>query len=411
MIKKFTQLLLVCLFFSGSIQAQILTSYTTADGLINNTANCVNVDADDNVWFGTQAGISKFDGTTWTSFDQTSYPGLVDNVIKAIFIDADDVLWVGTDFGISKFDGTTWTTYTTAEGLLDNRVFYINQDNDGAMWFGNNDGVSKFDGATWTSWDTSDGLPFGGVNYIIFDENNVKYFGTGLGGVYIFDDVDFVTITEDEGLLNDKIRGIALAENGDRWIGTSDGVSVFNSNNEFVVNHEFIFTLPPPDELNPIEDIKIDSRGRVWAGIYVDYLVTEGGVSTFDGIDAWTQYEVVDGLAGPVVRQLAVTSNDDVWVATSTGVTKISEIPASTFDAEVANAIHLFPNPATTQITMELPEALIGKDFQVFNYVGNLVSGGQISNAKMTFEISDLANGFYVVSIDGVYHNKVMVSK
>ena len=57
--------------------------------------------------------------------------------------------------------------------------------------------------------------------------------------------------------MNDKIRGIALAENGDRWIGTSNGVSVFNSSNEFVVNHEVIFTLPPPDELNPIEDIKM----------------------------------------------------------------------------------------------------------------------------------------------------------
>ena len=158
---KFTQLLMAFLFLTASIQAQILTSYTTADGLINDAANCVNVDADDNVWFGTQGGISKFDGTTWTSFDQTSHPDLVNNVIKAIFIDSDNGIWAGTDFGISHFDGTTWTTYTTDDGLLDNRVFYINQDNDGAMWFGNNDGVSKFDGTTWTSWGISDGLPFG----------------------------------------------------------------------------------------------------------------------------------------------------------------------------------------------------------------------------------------------------------
>jgi ligand-binding sensor domain-containing protein len=408
---KFTQLFIAFFSLFSGVQAQVLTTYTTADGLISNVANCVSVDSEDNVWFGTQAGISKFDGTTWTNIDQSTDPDLVDNVIKAIFIDSEGGIWAGTDFGISHFDGTSWTTYTDDDGLLDNRVFYINQDNEGAIWIGNNDGVSKFDGSTWTSWDTSDGLPFGGVNYIIFDENNVKYFGTGLGGVYIFDDNEFVTITEDEGLLNDKIRGIALAENGDRWVGTSDGISVFDSNNEFVTNHEFVFTLPPPDKLNPIEDIKIDSRGRVWAGIYVDYLVTEGGVSTFDGIDTWTQYEQMDGLAGPVVRQLALTSNDDVWVATSTGVTKISEIPASTFDAEIADNIQIFPNPASTQITVKVPESLIGTEYEVFNYLGHSVSMGRISIEQMTMDLSDLNNGFYMISFDRVYFEKILISK
>ena len=30
--------------------------------------------------------------------------------------------------------------------------------------------------------------------------------------------------------------------------------------------------LPPPDTLNPVVDVALDSNRNVWAGIYVDYL-------------------------------------------------------------------------------------------------------------------------------------------
>ena len=38
--------------------------------------------------------------------------------------------------GVSKFDGTTWTTYTTADGLADNYVTAIAIDAQGNKWFG-----------------------------------------------------------------------------------------------------------------------------------------------------------------------------------------------------------------------------------------------------------------------------------
>ncbi len=38
--------------------------------------------------------------------------------------------------GVSKFDGTNWTTYTTADGLADNAVYAIAIDAQGNKWFG-----------------------------------------------------------------------------------------------------------------------------------------------------------------------------------------------------------------------------------------------------------------------------------
>ena len=339
-------LTLVITIISIQLHAQTFTNYTETDGLISNFVNCVALDADDNVWFGTKDGISFFDGTTWTNFDQTSYPALVDNNVLALDVDSDNNLWIGTDFGVNKFDGTNWTTYTTADGLADDRIKYINQSDDGRMWFANNDGISILNGATWTSYVLADGIPFGGTNFVTFDTDGKAWLGTPLAGVLIFDGTSFSEITETEGLLNDKIRSIAISSGNKKWIGTADGISVFDADNNFVEHHELIFELPPPDVLNPVEDVQIDPAGRIWVGVYVDYLVTEGGITMYENSE-WTDYNVSDGLVGPVVRRLAIDSENIVWVVTSSGVSRIGEIPTSDFNIEVQNRIQIFPNPTS----------------------------------------------------------------
>ena len=72
------------------------------------------IDVQGNKWFGVAGidvggtgGLSKFDGTTWTTY--TSEVGIV----TAISPDAQDNEWFGTDLGgLVKYDGTNWTTYT-----------------------------------------------------------------------------------------------------------------------------------------------------------------------------------------------------------------------------------------------------------------------------------------------------------
>ena len=89
----------IVIFFSYALSAQDFTNYLETDGLLDNSVNCVSVDADDHVWFGTNSGVSFFDGIAWESY--TTDDGLVDNVVKAIFTSSDGSVWVGTDFGLT----------------------------------------------------------------------------------------------------------------------------------------------------------------------------------------------------------------------------------------------------------------------------------------------------------------------
>ncbi len=406
--KSFFTTFLIC--FSLSISAQTFTNYTDADGLINNTTNCLAIDANDNVWFGTQEGVSFFDGETWTNYNTDSHPDMVNNTIIAIAVDSDNNVWLGTDFGLNKFDGTNWTTYTDDDGLADNRVKYIKEGPNGNMWIANNDGISIFNGSEWTSYLMADGLPFGGTNYVAFDAEENAWLGTPLGGIFIFDGTDFSEITEDEGLLNDKIRSIAISDNAYKWVGTSDGISVFDGDNNWVINHELIFELPPPDTLNPVEDVQIDSEGNVWVGVYVDYLVTEGGISFFDG-SGWDDYDAENGLIGPVVRRLAIDSEDNAWVATSTGVSKVTDLPTGTLPSANLNnkTIKTYPNPASSVFTLAVPNRLIGTNYELFNHAGSKVLQGSVTADRLSIKVTNIPSGIYFLLVDGVYGSKIVV--
>jgi len=66
------------------------------------------------------------------------YPadGLASYFVYAIAIDAQGNKWFGTSEGVSKFDGTNWTTYTTANGLVSNSIEAIAIDTQGNKWIG-----------------------------------------------------------------------------------------------------------------------------------------------------------------------------------------------------------------------------------------------------------------------------------
>jgi len=387
------------LLIANSAISQTFTSYTIADGLVSDNVLDVCVAADGNVWFGTQLGVSEYDGTTWTTYDQVNYAGMAGDNILSIFIDNVGDTWIGTDFGTSVFNGTTWTTYTTVDGLDNNKVQCINEDGFGNMWFGTINGLSKFDGTTWTTFGSADGLPFGGVNSITIDSDNDVWLGTGLGGVAIYDGTNFSEITETDGLISNKIRAIAFAPNGQKWVGTTDGVTVLDNSNSYLTNYTAVYTLPAPDTLNPIEDIKIASDGLVWAGVYVDYLVTEGGVCAYNG-SQWFEFDVSDGIAGPVIRALDIAPNDEVWVATSTGVTKINEHTLN-IDQEKENIeFNVYPNPVTANLKIELVESGMN-EVEIFSITMKKLITIQkpYGVSSMNINVSDLEAGIYVVKV------------
>ena len=315
-------LLLIMSVIALQINAQTITNYTTADGLLSDFVECIDVDVNDNIWIGTSIGLQV--APSFIVYDVVNFPGMLSDNIKVIRGTSNGGIWIGTDYGanqlISASTGSMWLSFTSANGLNSSQVKSIDEDANGGIWVGTTQGVLHFDGANWTSFSSPD-LHWSGVNATAFDSNGDAWFASPLGGITHFDGTTFTSYDESNGLLSQYTTDIVVDNQDNKWVGTSSGMSVLDASNLSFTQYTRMYIMPPPDTLNPVVNIEVDSWGRIWTSIYVGYLA-EGGIAYWDG-NQWEDIHVSDGLAGPNVRELAIDSDNNIWLATSTGVSNI----------------------------------------------------------------------------------------
>ena len=402
MIKNIFLFLGILLLSSYNLTSQTIVSYTQTDGLLNNYVECVAVDINDNVWFGTAFGVSMFDGNSWTSYNQSSHPLMLSDNIKTITATSNGDIWIGTDYGANKLiggaSGLTWIPYTDSDGLANNKVTSIDEDPNGDLWFAHSSfsaGVSIFDGMNWSSYNYPD-LPISGVCGTSFDSNGDKWFASPLDGIAHFDGNTFTNFTVNNGLLSNYSTSICIDDNDNKWLGSSSGMSVVNSNATQFSSHTIMYSLPPPDTLNPVVDIAKDSWGRIWTTIYVGYLA-EGGVAFWNG-SQWNDYDHTDGIAGPNVKGLAIDSEDNIWIATTAGVSKISAMPSQILN-NYDQSLNIYPNPSNSQISINVNNANIDLVALYDNQGRLIIEFNNVSASSLDIDVSNISAGFYTLKV------------
>ena len=312
--------LLVFLFHSGVASAQEeWINYTNASVVYALAFE------GDYVWEGTRGGVIKRSLTN-PEEDVTYYTradGLAGNCVYAIAIDPRGVKWFGTNDGVSKFDGVNWVTYNTLNsGLIDNRVTAIAIDSLGGVWFGTRIGLYRFDGNMW--WFYLWGI---GISVISVDPEGNVWVGTrswdGEGqlarGVYKFSppayfEHDAVNYNKsNSGLINNSIGGIAFDSQGNVWIANDwgtipmqckfeNGILKFDGQSWEVFTHE-------NSGLSSqwIESLTIDSQDNVWVATW------DKGIFKYDGT-TWVNYDTTtsDMLANRITT-IYVDKGDRVW--------------------------------------------------------------------------------------------------
>jgi len=128
---------------SGELFAQqlVLKSYDRSSGLASDYVLCMLQDYDGFIWFGTDRGVSRYDGKEFKTF--TTRDGLPDNFITSIYQDTEGYIWFGMyEGGVVRYDGISFLVYSTKEGLLGNSVSKIIQDRKERIYFLTNNGLS-----------------------------------------------------------------------------------------------------------------------------------------------------------------------------------------------------------------------------------------------------------------------------
>jgi signal transduction histidine kinase/ligand-binding sensor domain-containing protein/DNA-binding response OmpR family regulator/HPt (histidine-containing phosphotransfer) domain-containing protein len=287
---------------SFGIQQGLWRTYGLPDGLASTIVDVIYQDRDGYLWFGTQGGVSRYDGTHFTSFSTAD--GLAYNGVSAIAQDAAGALWFGTwGGGVSRYDGGSFVTYTTADGLADDVVLDILPDREGGLWFATRRGVSRLADGMFSTFTADDGLAHDEVNAIAQDTAGALWFGTWGGGVSRYDGGSFVTYTAADGLAHDQVSAVAVDTAGILWFGTQGGVSRFDGE-RFVT-----YTRSEGLSHDAVSAIAQDALGVLW------FATWEGGVNRFDG-QGFKSFTGEDGLAHDEVSDIASDIDGNLWFAT-----------------------------------------------------------------------------------------------
>jgi len=319
-------LFLGCLQVLAGVQPAYATfqTFTTADGLAQNSVQVIYEDAEGLLYFGAQrglkGGLSIFDGATWATFDSTAaeLPG---NSVYDILRDSRGALWVGTNNGVGRLDANGWEAFGTTVGLPAGAIVGVVQDSSGAVWFRGPSGlgVTRFDGSTWTRFDATNGLSNDVVNTMRVDRTGTLWIGTN-GGVGRYDGTSWAWFTSADGLAGNTVQALIDDRSGALWFATLQGVSRYDG----VTWTNFTTADGLPSNSSSV--LLEAANGDVWVG-------TELGAARYDGA-GWQGFTYDDGLAADVVSVVAEDSRGFIWLASpssTTGITRYDGVGLQIF--------------------------------------------------------------------------------
>ena len=248
------------------------------------------------LWLGTNGdGVARWNGEVLEYFSiEQGFGGVA---VRGIVDGADSTVWFGTEGGLTKFDGASFTNYTERDGLVSNDIWCLQFDRRGELWIGTQAGVSRFDGTRFTSFDLPDAEPHPAagvtgprmVRGINEDRAGRLWFGTN-GGAYVYDGRSLRNYSEADGLSNDYLNDILEGQDGRVWFATHfGGVSYLEG--------DTITAVTEADGVDGIEvwDLYMDRSGQVW------FPVENTGIYRFDGT-TFKNYSEADGLTAGAIQ-------------------------------------------------------------------------------------------------------------
>jgi signal transduction histidine kinase/ligand-binding sensor domain-containing protein len=281
---------------SGSFQ-KFYADARNRQSLSNNFIRAIAGDPSGALWIGTEGGglnraALSADGRLTMENFTSEHHGLGHNIILALMVDKSDNLWIGTLQGLSKTDlkprkfrlyRRDDTPFST--NLLGNVVASIYKDDKGFVWVGN--------------WGQ-------GLNKINRKTGQVDHFSSQLRGA--------------QHITNDFVHVIYADLWNNIWIGTRDGISVYDRlNNRFIPFREFFRNNSLPD----FRGVRIYTviRGRdnsYWIG-------TQNGLYRVNLTSSSTEIfreeaSASHRISGNLVYSLMEDRDGLIWIATLSGL-------------------------------------------------------------------------------------------
>jgi signal transduction histidine kinase/ligand-binding sensor domain-containing protein/CheY-like chemotaxis protein len=274
-------------YFSNYQLGPINSSYNTIWSLAE--------DQKENVWVGTDAGLTYFNraNATFTNFiHQNNNKNSIAGVAYSLAEDKDNNdLWIGTDNGLDLYHPQTniFQHITDGETSLhpeDKKIRSVFQDSKGNIWVGT---ISK------------------GV--LFYDKKNQQF------KEFRHDSKNPNSLSNDGG-----IYAFCEDKEGKIWMGTYSGIDVYNPlSNQFT--HFSNKKINLFDSLSVIFSLFADSHENIWIGT-VDAGLLCYNIST----KKFTAYTKQNGLINNTINSVIEDSKGFLWLSTNEGIVRFDPV-------------------------------------------------------------------------------------
>ncbi len=260
------------------------------------------------------------------------------NYVWAILQDYEGKIWIGTEGGglnlfipeKNQFRHYRYS-YRDPSSINSNTIRCLWEDADHQLWIGTDKGMDRWDAARKNivhfKPDISDphSLSHGEVYTIKDDDRGYIWVGTQGGGLNRIDKkaMTFKKFTHQKtnpaSLSHNIVRIVFIDSKKRLWVGTDDGLDRYNRTSEDFSHYRNDPDNPNSLGRNMILSLFEDKEGFVWAGTFgggLNRLNTETG--------AFVRITQKDGLANDVIYGILEDNQDNIWVSTNRGLSKIT---------------------------------------------------------------------------------------
>lgn len=313
----------------GQNQALKFKHLLLENGLSQSSVTCILKDSRGLMWFGTEDGLNKYDGSNFTVYRHvsTEKESLSSSYINAISEQEDGFLWIATNNGLNYFnpDNEKFTRYVhdpnEPKSLSHNNVNALQLTKDKRLLVGTSDGLSIFDFGTGFSRYTPENItvPYHVVSIACDEQGYVWVLSKEMIEKIRFTNGQFSRLSFYK-LPENSIKNVLLPDSLNLWIGTNKGLIKFDTLTKKSETFRFydVKEKEPSDNRSNIRPLIYDRNGKLWIGTH------GGGLISFDKItgsfeavlnDPYNRFSLNSNLIGSVF----LDEKGILWVGTYGG--------------------------------------------------------------------------------------------
>lgn len=346
-------LLAVVVFCNTSYAQQYnFRQYSVTEGLPVSRVTSLFQDSQGFMWIGTEGGLARYDGREFEYYDPSN--GFKGTVVTAITETEQGILFA-TDSGLIRFAYARFELIPFPAGSFTKVSAFIFGAKDEIL-LATDKGVYKYTGNRidkLVSGTPADNLA---ITSLLLDKQGKLWVGTDRNGLFCFayngGKLQNESYPDQSKLVNSRIRGLTILEDGAMWIATSGeglftmtdgtmsalqlpsgiGTVYFTCMHRSLTGEVWLGTWGGGviqysnglfrhfNETNGLEEdvitcVTSDRDGNTWLGSFANGLFFYGG-------NQFVSITKKDGLPDDHVNGLAQDNADNIWIATNNGISK-----------------------------------------------------------------------------------------